>query len=121
MDPEQSFRKAGECWVISYEGQTIHLRDASGLRYLACLLRHPGERLHAIEVIGAEEVPRKRGQDAATRSERARIRVRRAVAAALEKITANHAALGAHFARTIRTGTFSSYSPDPRLPIRWEP
>ncbi len=61
-----------------------------------------------------------RARVAGSHAERARVNVTRAIAAALKKIAAQHPALGEHFARTIRTGTFCSYAPDPRAPIEWE-
>lgn len=53
-------------------------------------------------------------------AERARLNVSRAIAAALERIDANHRELGAHLRSTVRTGRFCTYTPDPRVPIRWE-
>lgn len=51
--------------------------------------------------------------------ERARLNVTRAIRVALARIADNHAGLGEHLGRTVRTGTFCSYAPDPRLPILW--
>lgn len=45
--PERSaLRCAGDMWTVSHAGRTCHLRDTSGLRYLAQLLREPGRELH---------------------------------------------------------------------------
>ena len=52
-------------------------------------------------------------------SERARVSVTRAIRSALARINENSSALGEHLERTIRTGTFCSYRPDPRAPIDW--
>jgi hypothetical protein len=52
-------------------------------------------------------------------SERARVSVTRAIRSALARIDEHSSALGDHFERTIRTGTFCSYRPDPRAPIDW--
>ena len=62
------------------------------------------------------------GRDRATGSpaERARVSVTRAIRAAMVRIDEADPALGAHLDATIRTGTFCSYSPDPRAPIRWD-
>jgi len=38
----------------------------------------------------------------------------------MARIAEGDPALGAHLDATIRTGTFCSYVPDPRAPIRWE-
>src|SRR6266511_1286448 len=52
-------------------------------------------------------------------SERARVSVTRAIRSALARIGENSATLGDHLERTIHTGTFCSYTPDPRVPIEW--
>ena len=52
--------------------------------------------------------------------ERARVNVTHAVKAALHAIAANDAALGQYLAATVKTGTFCSYSPDPRVAVTWE-
>ena len=62
-----------------------------------------------------------RGRDrgAASASERARLNVTRAIKSAVGKISAHHVPLGHLLARTIRTGTFCHYAPDPALPVVW--
>jgi eukaryotic-like serine/threonine-protein kinase len=45
------FRREGDYWTLSYRGELARLRDAKGLRYLACLLRHPGRELHVLELV----------------------------------------------------------------------
>jgi hypothetical protein len=52
-------------------------------------------------------------------SERARVSVTRAIRAALARIGDQSSALGDHLERTIHTGTYCSYTPDPRAPIDW--
>jgi Cdc6-like AAA superfamily ATPase len=52
-------------------------------------------------------------------SERARVSVTRAIRAALARIGDQSSALGDHLERAIRTGTYCSYTPDPRAPIDW--
>jgi tetratricopeptide (TPR) repeat protein len=44
---EGVFQREGDIWTITYEGQTLRLRDFKGLSYIACLLQHPGEEFHA--------------------------------------------------------------------------
>ena len=61
-----------------------------------------------------------RDRKAASSAERARLSVTRAIRAALARIAAQSPALGRHFDATIRTGTFCSYDPDPRVPMSWE-
>ena len=53
-------------------------------------------------------------------SERARVAVTRAIRSALRRIAAAHPALGDHLDRTIHTGTFLSYRPDPIATPKWE-
>jgi hypothetical protein len=60
-----------------------------------------------------------RARKAASAAERARVNVTRTVGGAVKKIAASSPALGQHLAATIRTGTFCSYTPDPRVPIVW--
>jgi tetratricopeptide (TPR) repeat protein len=61
-----------------------------------------------------------RDRQAASSSERARISVTRAIKSALDRIEAESPALGGHLRTTVHTGTFCSYTPDPRAPITWE-
>jgi tetratricopeptide (TPR) repeat protein len=61
-----------------------------------------------------------RGRRAASASERARASVTRAVRQAIARIGEHHPQLGQHLDRTIRTGTYCAYSPDPRTPARWQ-
>jgi tetratricopeptide (TPR) repeat protein len=60
-----------------------------------------------------------RGRRAASASERARAGVTRAVRQAMTRIGEHHPQLGEHLSRTIRTGTYCAYFPDPRTPIGW--
>jgi hypothetical protein len=61
-----------------------------------------------------------RDRRAASSAERARVHVTRAIKSALARIDEHSRSLGDHLKRTVRTGTFCSYSPDPRLPTSWE-
>ena len=60
-----------------------------------------------------------RGRRAASASERARAGVTRAVRQAIARIGEHHPQLGEHLSRTIRTGTYCAYLPDPRAPVGW--
>jgi hypothetical protein len=60
-----------------------------------------------------------RDRRAASASERARVNATRGIRAALTRIAGHSKALGSHLDRTVRTGTFCSYTPDPRAPITW--
>jgi tetratricopeptide (TPR) repeat protein len=52
-------------------------------------------------------------------SERARAGVTRAIRQGIARIAEHHPELGVHLDRTIRTGTFCAYVPDPRIPTEW--
>jgi tetratricopeptide (TPR) repeat protein len=60
-----------------------------------------------------------RGRPAASASERARAGVTRAIRQAMSRIGEHHPELGEHLNRTIRTGTYCAYLPDPRAPAGW--
>ncbi len=60
-----------------------------------------------------------RDRRAASASERARAGVTRAVRQAIVRIGEHHPELGEHLSRTIRTGTYCAYVPDPRAPAGW--
>jgi tetratricopeptide (TPR) repeat protein len=53
-------------------------------------------------------------------AERARASVTRAVRHAMGRIRVQHPPLGAHLERTIRTGTYCTYRPDPRIAVAWK-
>ncbi|HEX6311915.1 MAG TPA: transcriptional regulator, partial [Acidimicrobiia bacterium] len=57
-----------------------------------------------------------RDRRAASASERARVGVTRAVRRAIARIAEHHPQLGEHLGRTVRTGTYCAYDPDPRAP-----
>ena len=61
-----------------------------------------------------------RDRKAASAAERARLSVTRAIRSAMTRIEHGSPELGGHLDATIRTGTFCSYNPDPRVPILWE-
>ncbi len=60
-----------------------------------------------------------RDRRAGAASERARTSVTRAVRQALACIREHHEPLAEHLERTVRTGTYCSYRPDPRAPVAW--
>jgi hypothetical protein len=62
------------------------------------------------------------GQDrrAGSTSERARASVTRAIRQALVRVREHHPSLATHLGRTLRTGTFCAYEPDPRAPVAWK-
>lgn len=60
-----------------------------------------------------------RDRKAGAPAERARVSVTRAIRAALARIRAHNPNLSNHLDRTVRTGTYCSYQPDPRAPADW--
>src|SRR5258706_13524623 len=60
-----------------------------------------------------------RNRRAGSASERARVSVTRAVRQAVARIQEHNSPLGEHLERAIRTGTYCSYLPDPRVPVAW--
>ena len=61
-----------------------------------------------------------RDRKAASVSEQTRVNVTKAIRSALSRIRRDGPALGLHLDRTVRTGTFCSYVPDPRSPVPWQ-
>ena len=66
--------------------------------------------------VGLGGRPRRASSD----DERARINVTRALRRVIDAITEQDPALGSDLERGVRTGVFCSYTPDPRMPIRWQ-
>jgi hypothetical protein len=60
-----------------------------------------------------------RDRPTASSAERARVSVRKAVANAIAHIAEHDADLGLLLSTTVKTGTYCSYAPDPRLPVAW--
>ena len=60
-----------------------------------------------------------RERRAGSASERTRSAVTRALRQALSRIREQHVPLAEHLDRTIRTGAYCVYEPDPRLPLAW--
>ena len=52
--------------------------------------------------------------------ERARVSVTRVIRSAIDRIRGGDDEIGGYLAATVKTGTFCSYVPDPRLPIDWD-
>lgn len=45
------FRLDGQIWTISYDDQTIRMKDSKGLRYLAILLADPHREFHVFDLL----------------------------------------------------------------------
>jgi pimeloyl-ACP methyl ester carboxylesterase len=61
-----------------------------------------------------------RDRRAASDSERARVSVTKAVRGAVRRLEDQHPDLGRHLSLAVRTGTFCTYDPDPRMPLSWD-
>ena len=55
VSSQATFRREGEFWTISYEGRTIRLKDAKGLRYIAYLLSCPAEKFRVHDLVAIVE------------------------------------------------------------------
>jgi tetratricopeptide (TPR) repeat protein len=53
--PRVELTTDGERWTIRYREPAFQLRDGKGLRYLAHLLRHPGDEMHVADLVAAVE------------------------------------------------------------------
>ncbi|WP_419998297.1 AAA family ATPase [Streptomyces boninensis] len=56
QDPpaDREFRYDGQVWTLSYEGRTIRLPDAKGLRDMHQLIARPGEEIPAVRLLSPE-------------------------------------------------------------------
>ena len=61
-----------------------------------------------------------RDRNAASGAERARVSVTKALRGAIRRIGEHDPALGEHLQRSVRTGSFCAYDPDPDHPVTWE-
>lgn len=114
--------RAGDDWIIDYDGKTCRVRDARGMQHLYMLLTHPHEEISALILercgAGADEIDGAQPVALHDSRERARVNVTRAIAFALQHIAEQYPALHAHLAATLQTGIFCCYTPDPRVPLR---
>jgi len=58
------FRRDGDVWTIAFEGTQFRLKDAKGLQYVAHLLRHEGQELHAAELAAGTDAAPAPGHEA---------------------------------------------------------
>ena len=104
-----TYRLEGDEWVVAYGDAVARLRDTIGLRYLAELLRHPGQEIGVVELAQADPAD----------SERARHSVTRALKTSVGRISQALPELGEHLGTTLHIGLRCCYRPDPRAPIDW--
>jgi hypothetical protein len=119
---EHTLRRDGDTWTIHFGGRTIRIRDSNGLRYLAVLLRRPGEAIHVVDLramAGRAASAGRRCRAPVQVVEPARVAVTKGIKRAIEVIATHHPALAAHLEATVRRGYLCRYTPDPRHPIEW--
>jgi hypothetical protein len=61
-----------------------------------------------------------RDRRAGSAAERSRMSVSRTIKTVIEKLREGHPVLGEHLEQTVKTGTYCSYCPDPRVPTSWK-
>ncbi len=47
-----TFRREGDYWTVTYQDTVLRLKDTTGLRYLAQLLRYPTQEFHVLDLLG---------------------------------------------------------------------
>jgi len=105
--PDNALTRDREQWIFRYRGKISRLHDRAGIAYLAALLERPHVAVPALSLLGGAAGAIER--PGAT--ERARVRVTRALRAAIEHIRSADAELGEHLAHHVRTGMECCYAP----------
>lgn len=49
------FAREGDYWMVSYAGKETHLKDSKGIRYVAQLLKSPGQEIHVLDLASLVE------------------------------------------------------------------
>ena len=136
------FRRDGDVWTVAFNGRTVPLRDAKGLRDLAVLLAAPGREVAVTELAEADahhdiersarlaaerdaligELARATGLGGRRRrlgdaTERARSTVTARIRDAIGRIERAHPELGRHLRASIVTGARCAYRPAET--VRW--
>ena len=133
VDLGAALYREGEYWTFVYTGMVCRVRDAKGLYCLAYLLRHPGEKFAAVDLLTITEestilkAPTPAGPAlgpsgagaSAVDGEEARVLVTKRIRGVVKKIEAYHPSLAHHLGTCIKTGSQCAYLPDPERPIMW--
>ncbi len=131
---DQALLREGDYWSILFDGQLVRLRDSKGMRYLAELLRRPGEPVAATILVTLSRRPAQPGRsdgrrarptaapraDTPREAERARLSVTKAIKSALVRVAFELPELGDHLEATIHRGYACRYTPDPRHRTIWD-
>jgi hypothetical protein len=96
---------------------TIDEAEAAGDSERAARARDERDAI-AVELAGAVGLGG-RDRPTASAAERARLNVTRALRSAVARIAEHSPELGAHLDRSVRTGTFCAYEPDPQSRVEW--
>jgi predicted ATPase len=56
-----AFHRDGELWLLSFDGQSVHMPDLKGLHDLVRLLAAPGDEIHALDLGAASDGPAPQG------------------------------------------------------------
>lgn len=96
------------------------LDEADGFHDLGRAARLREEMEHLTEQLAAARGLGGRNRRASGNAERARCAVQKRIRESLRRISAVNPIIGRYLVRTIRTGFFCSYRPDPDQPLRWE-
>ena len=118
--PDAILEREHDVWTLSFEGRTLRLPDAKGLRFLATLLGAPGTEFHALALAGDADSGHANGDPRSPEAERARVNVTRAIRTTLRRVAAHDQDLARVLDVGVRTGTFCAYELDPLRPVRWE-
>jgi hypothetical protein len=109
--------------LAAYRRRLVELDDElAEARARADLAREEGldrERDALLDQVRAGTGLGGRARVAGGTHERARVAVRKAIAAAVERVTAIDPSLGRLLGDTVTTGTTCRYDPDPDRPVRW--
>jgi tetratricopeptide (TPR) repeat protein len=54
---DNEFYREGDIWTIQYKGRMFRLKDIKGMSYIVRLLGNPGVEFHALDLVGAGEIP----------------------------------------------------------------
>ena len=114
LDPEAKAAYRGRLDELEAE-----IAEAEAWRDTKRAERARDERAALVQALAGAVGLGGRDRLAASAAERARINITRAMKAALGRIQEHSPALGRHLTRTVRTGIYCSYAPDPRFVDAW--
>ena len=95
------------------------LEDATRMNDLGRVALAQADRQYLIDELARAVGLGGRPRVVGATSERARTSVTRSIRYAMKRIDEHHGALGDHLRRSVVTGTYCIYQPDPRLAVEW--